>query len=774
VLDHYGLGCFQDISAAIDIGGDGTFASICPATCLSCPINGVWPSHLSSINNSSAGASISTEIEDTLNVSYQLTAAEFLVLGDPSAHRSVSCASGQKLLFNCKISVSIHAVSHANEIEWSLGSMNQTIGSYPPAPNEDGSPYIHTIELSLGDNHTFTFGAVGPNGWHGGYWELANSCGEIVGGGPNQGMVNGTNGSFLLAGSNACCGTCIILGVQEQLLFKAGVIDLWSQWLASHPHDCLYPCETTELLGVPEGTVMTNVRCAMLARDTPCHLLILVFKLCGSYCGICQVETPYVPVTETQMCQPCSAGQYDTDGDPTTPCAMCPPGKFSSVIGATSCDGNCSTQSDLVHTCSFLPGSGTGGVKILVGYASTTDECIRLVRARRHEANGITFARDSRSTECYANIGMSGTDDNPRWQTCQLHAGLASEEECAFTYADIGYTSFEEPFVDTEDHFYDLAYEKLELDGNAFILENLHIALTGNATAQNGAAMYPLEMIGNGGGVSIEYQVNNGLLLNEDTHIACVDNDTAVAEHFGGMGLTSCAAGASFGGCEVYNTAYSYIIEAPVSVGMNASLAQAEGVLMKDFMAASCPIACDKCEENGSADTEYVQCVDDDTGILHALGTSCAQLGLFLPAEFCAATTPIVPTYLSVLFADMFEDLTYADMCPHTCDSCAFGEHCINIGTISRLEVARDQDDQQGANLPVKEQKISVCFLEGHHDPIVDLDADAASIDGPVSAPSALSVSIEVVHNGTVQNLDNGATTEHHLEHSLSIIQEWP
>ena len=57
-------------------------------------------------------------------------------------------------------------------------------------------------------------------------------------------------------------------------------------------------------------------------------------------CQSCTLGT-YSPIGSTAAteCDVCAAGQYDGDADPGTPCVDCAAGRFSTVMGSTSCGG---------------------------------------------------------------------------------------------------------------------------------------------------------------------------------------------------------------------------------------------------------------------------------------------------------------------------------------------------------------------------------------------------------------------------------------------------
>jgi hypothetical protein len=71
--------------------------------------------------------------------------------------------------------------------------------------------FTYEIDLSIADDHTFRFSDSFGDGWDEAYWELTNSCGETIGGGPEDGRVlndfagSGNGGSYTFAGVLLCC-----------------------------------------------------------------------------------------------------------------------------------------------------------------------------------------------------------------------------------------------------------------------------------------------------------------------------------------------------------------------------------------------------------------------------------------------------------------------------------------------------------------------------------------------------------------------------------------
>eukprot|EP01043_Picozoa_sp_COSAG02_P042963 COSAG02_NODE_3699_length_6364_cov_1.588132_3_plen_1223_part_00 len=74
-------------------------------------------------------------------------------------------------------------------------------------------------------------------------------------------------------------------------------------------------------------------------RCEPCSAGTVSTETDTTTCSACAVGE-YAP-EGASTCSTCIEGQYDDDRSPITPCQQCSPGSFSSVAGATSCDGVC-------------------------------------------------------------------------------------------------------------------------------------------------------------------------------------------------------------------------------------------------------------------------------------------------------------------------------------------------------------------------------------------------------------------------------------------------
>ncbi|XP_057313801.1 uncharacterized protein LOC130655119 [Hydractinia symbiolongicarpus] len=88
--------------------------------------------------------------------------------------------------------------------------------------------------------------------------------------------------------------------------------------------------------------------------------------------------------------------------------------------------------------CNFIPGDGSGGTEILIGYKRTISHCIKACTEKRWQnpkINGVTIPskKTSNVVKCYCEIGMTGTNKNTRWQTCFMQL---PELSCNFIIGD--------------------------------------------------------------------------------------------------------------------------------------------------------------------------------------------------------------------------------------------------------------------------------------------------------------------------------------------------
>ena len=71
------------------------------------------------------------------------------------------------------------------------------------------------------------------------------------------------------------------------------------------------------------------------------------------------------------------------------------------------------------EVCAFVPGDGTGGSESWVGDAPDAQACAAMVQAQQPAANGATYSNDG-GTACYAEFGMTGSNDSNGWQSCMF------------------------------------------------------------------------------------------------------------------------------------------------------------------------------------------------------------------------------------------------------------------------------------------------------------------------------------------------------------------
>eukprot|EP01051_Picozoa_sp_SAG22_P005693 SAG22_NODE_346_length_11892_cov_40.205970_3_plen_2055_part_00 len=97
-----------------------------------------------------------------------------------------------------EITVTITIVDWGEEISWSLD------GSEPQGYTNDHNDESHHYTLALANTtepHTFTYADSWGDGWHGGWWQLDDGCGQLLGGGPILGQVTGGGGVFEFGGN---------------------------------------------------------------------------------------------------------------------------------------------------------------------------------------------------------------------------------------------------------------------------------------------------------------------------------------------------------------------------------------------------------------------------------------------------------------------------------------------------------------------------------------------------------------------------------------------
>ena len=90
---------------------------------------------------------------------------------------------------SANVVVHIHTVIYGNEITWNID------GGTAFGPFGNNGDYNEDMMLSAGSHSINAFDSYG-DGWHGGYWEVINDCGDTIAGGATAGAISGYGGEF--------------------------------------------------------------------------------------------------------------------------------------------------------------------------------------------------------------------------------------------------------------------------------------------------------------------------------------------------------------------------------------------------------------------------------------------------------------------------------------------------------------------------------------------------------------------------------------------------
>ena len=96
---------------------------------------------------------------------------------------------------------------------------------WSPLLNKQRKEFVYNVSVSSSSEHTFYFWDAHPcedcsGGWNGGYWEILDSCGGRIGGGPTEGLVTADPGkvrSFTWSAEQQCCGGCELVNAVFEL-----------------------------------------------------------------------------------------------------------------------------------------------------------------------------------------------------------------------------------------------------------------------------------------------------------------------------------------------------------------------------------------------------------------------------------------------------------------------------------------------------------------------------------------------------------------------------
>jgi hypothetical protein len=104
---------------------------------------------------------------------------------------SASCAAA--------VEVTITSATYASEIAWSINDLSGPVYSGGNGAGvHNNRDLVQSVDLrhELTGEHTFVFSDSYGDGWHGGYWTLKDGCGNLLGGGPSDGLVTEAGGQF--------------------------------------------------------------------------------------------------------------------------------------------------------------------------------------------------------------------------------------------------------------------------------------------------------------------------------------------------------------------------------------------------------------------------------------------------------------------------------------------------------------------------------------------------------------------------------------------------
>merc|ERR1712178_415846 len=86
--------------------------------------------------------------------------------------------------------------------------------------------------------------------------------------------------------------------------------------------------------------------------------------------------------------------------------------------------------------CTYIGGDGIGGTEEYIGSYATKELCAQAVSTQKPTANGATYSTGG-GTSCYAEDGMSETNDSGSWQSCLFGGWPAvATPECTYIGGD--------------------------------------------------------------------------------------------------------------------------------------------------------------------------------------------------------------------------------------------------------------------------------------------------------------------------------------------------
>eukprot|EP01051_Picozoa_sp_SAG22_P005060 SAG22_NODE_290_length_12941_cov_3.715465_1_plen_2481_part_10 len=357
-------GCGQDLHEVNDMFEEGLILSaVCPETCGDCEVDpAVDGCRDPDRQCGDAGAACGNGVSD------------------------FQCFEGVTVMIRLPLALNRdgNTATDAVETSWNIDG-----GKTFQHHETDGGRVIETeIATSSARSHVFNFfdhdsGLVeGVQGWRGGWWAIKDKCGNVIGGGPDQGKVeftwSQTSSSFSWSGPDQCCGGCKgtnaifelpVRSCSDDVQCDAGEVTrgaaLATCTAADPAVDCATGFNASTATGCPASCTLTAAVASAVglseadAKDTCCERSCTTWgatNVCSSgslldaasaevtpvgadgaeTCCVAAGSCPAGSVLSGSTCTPCPAGLYDHDSSSSSACEPCLAGSFSRE-GATSC-----------------------------------------------------------------------------------------------------------------------------------------------------------------------------------------------------------------------------------------------------------------------------------------------------------------------------------------------------------------------------------------------------------------------------------------------------
>jgi hypothetical protein len=215
-----------------------------------------------------------------------------LCLDTDGAGTPFTCSSGTELKVSSGVAcggsldVVINSKNWGHEITWSVNTGPTVAGVSDDSQTHAGNDNDHDVDMTMATSstHTFTFGDDYGDGWHDGFWTLKDGCGNVLGGGPEAGMVGdddcdddtGECGTFSFelplysttATNDVCCGsaTCADTPFDTGTPFACGTgtVSSGNDGLAPSDAACCLPETICEMDADDSGKIGVNDLLALL------------------------------------------------------------------------------------------------------------------------------------------------------------------------------------------------------------------------------------------------------------------------------------------------------------------------------------------------------------------------------------------------------------------------------------------------------------------------------------------------------------------------------